>query len=71
MNSRRHAYATFAVGHGVVDLLEQRGPVADTVDDRELPQRPRAVERRCREGDRRSNSVRSVPGAGSAMWRTW
>ena len=47
----RHADAALAVGDGVVELLDHRGPaVLEALDDEELPERPGAVERGADEG---------------------
>ena len=69
----RHADAALAVGDGVVQLLDHRGPAAlEALDDDELPQRAGAVEGVVgRSAAARSSSWRMVPGAGSATQRRW
>ena len=75
----RHLHAAHAVGDGVVDLLDQRGPaVGQPLDDGELPQRAGPVEalhgdRRGEVEQRRAASRRPPPwssarGTGCRSW---
>ena len=68
---QHHAREGDAVGDAVVHAREHRRAVAVAVDQVDLPQRARAVERHGRPVARRSaSSAARSPGAGSATWWT-
>ena len=61
----RHADAPLAVGDGVVELLDHGGAaVFETLDDEELPERARAVERGAHERGGEVEQLSHRPGAG-------
>ena len=61
----RHADAPLAVGDGVVELLDHRGAaVLEALDDEELPERARAVERGAHERGGEVEQLSHRPGVG-------